>query len=133
MYRCTPKIWSKDGYSHLPSNMVWESAEKRGHYLLSLMHIPPEMQLSRSFLSLSPWLPCFAQTTRHSWNQGQAAGPARLPLFWLIVISPSCVFNVLIDSLFRKQIKASLTFIHSFRFMSFSCEFTPCVIMLDHV
>ena len=85
---------------------------------------------SCSFLFLSPWLRCFAQTTRHCWNQGQAAGPARLPLF---LISPSCVFNIFINSLFCKQIKASLLSIHSFCFVSFSCEFTPCVIMLDHV
>lgn len=135
MYRCTPNYNQAYGVKMaipaFPPTQFGRQLRRE-----ATTSFPPCTSLQRcpshSFLFLSPSLPCFVPTTRHSWNQGQAAGPARLPLFWLIVISP-CVFNILINSLFCKQVKASLISIHSFCLVSFSCEFTPCVIMLDHV
>lgn len=136
MYRCTPNCNQEYGAKMaIPAfPPTWFGSQLRKELTT---FFPSCTFLQRcpscSFLFLTPWLPCFPQTTRHSWNQGQAAGPAHLPLFWLIVISPSCVFNILINSLFCKQVKPSFLFIHSFCFVSFSCEFIPCVIMLDHV
>lgn len=116
-------------FPSLPPSDVWEPP-RRGHCLLSPMHIPAEMFFQLSLL-LCPAASLNAnhKTQLESWSGSWASMPSP---FWLIVISP-CVFSIVLNYLFRKQVKASLTFIHGFRSTSFSREFTPCVTTLDGV